>query len=374
MKTQDRRAKPGVSRAQRPARHEVHGAAQVVPVAARAALASRCACGGGCPRCQLGDGRLLPGPVATRLGAALGADLSGVRLHTGPQAAAAVAAVGARSAFAQGEHIVVGTPGFTATRSADLSLLAHEATHVVQQRPGLGARRPTGLSLEGQARASADAVATGRRLTAVRAGVAPAGAVQRDEPATPTTTPTAPPAASGDYTLQLDPTLQARLYFAQWLAQQSAGGAKDDADTGATVPQPWLKPPEVGGDQPDFSKLITPYYQRGIIPGGSGDTRDLDVIRQLYAERYQLTLGLPDLRALAAAPIRSLIPLNWRASLAETLTSTTIDNALKRDHPTFIELSNQTFDRETGATTVLLPKINVPYVNDWWNKFSGGGK
>lgn len=316
----------------------------------------------------------MPAETSLKLQRQLGADLSGVRLHTGPDAAAAVAAVGARRAFAQGEHIFVGLPGFTATSTPDLALLAHEATHVVQQRrAGATSVQATG-SLEGQARRSADAVRSGRPVPPVRAGVAPAGAVQRDEPATPATTPTPTPAATGDYTLQLDPTLQARLYFAQWLAQQSAGGAKDDADTGATVPQPWLKPPEVGGDPPDFSKLITPYYQRGIIPGGSGDTRDLDVIRQLYAERYQLTLGLPDLRALAAAPIRSLIPLNWRASLAETLTSTTIDNALKRDHPTFIELSNQTFDRETGATTVLLPKINVPYVNDWWNKFSGGGK
>ncbi|GAA0242587.1 DUF4157 domain-containing protein [Cryptosporangium japonicum] len=59
----------------------------------------------------------------------LGADFSEVRLHSGPAAAASAAALDAR-AYTSGEHVVLGAGG------ADRHTLAHELTHVIQQREG----------------------------------------------------------------------------------------------------------------------------------------------------------------------------------------------------------------------------------------------
>ena len=61
--------------------------------------------------------------------ARLGADLSDVRLHTGGDARASAAAVGAR-AYTSGSHVVIGVGG------TDKRTLAHELTHVIQQRQG----------------------------------------------------------------------------------------------------------------------------------------------------------------------------------------------------------------------------------------------
>lgn len=73
---------------------------------------------------------LAPG-IRARVEPVLGADLTGVRVHTGPAAAEAAASVGAR-AFTIGSDVVLGA-GESATNA---ELLAHEATHVVQQSGG----------------------------------------------------------------------------------------------------------------------------------------------------------------------------------------------------------------------------------------------
>jgi len=329
-----------------------------------------CACGGGCPRCLAGSGQALPAALATPLARHLGADLSGVRLHTGAEAARAVAAAGARRAFASGEHIVVGDPAFAPTSAAGRRLLAHEAAHVVQQRGGTPMARVDPVPLEAEAQRSAHAFGAGLSNAPIRSGSAPAGALQRDDPA---------PGAPAGPGLQLDPDLQARWVLAQWLAQQggAGGGAADPADpadTAAALPPRWLGTPRLGAETLDFGSLVTPYYDRGLMPAGHGDTRDLEMVNRLFGERYRLVLGLPDLRAAAPAFVRPLIPGNWRVQLAATLTSTSIDLALSRDNPTFFELSNQTWERFTGATTISFPMLPVPVVNDWWNRFSGGGR
>jgi hypothetical protein len=56
-------------------------------------------------------------------------DVSSIRAHTGPEAAASAQAMGA-DAFASGDHVILG-------RGADLHTVAHEAAHVVQQRGGV---------------------------------------------------------------------------------------------------------------------------------------------------------------------------------------------------------------------------------------------
>ncbi len=61
-----------------------------------------------------------------------GVDFGHVRIHRGPQAAAAARAVGAR-AFTVGSHLVFGEGEFQPRSSAGQRLLAHELAHVLQQ-------------------------------------------------------------------------------------------------------------------------------------------------------------------------------------------------------------------------------------------------
>ncbi|WP_220140191.1 eCIS core domain-containing protein [Kitasatospora acidiphila] len=74
-------------------------------------------------------GRALDTPVRAEMEARLGADFSQVRLHTDAAAQRSASELGAR-AYTSGEHIVIGSGG------ADKHTLAHELTHVIQQRQG----------------------------------------------------------------------------------------------------------------------------------------------------------------------------------------------------------------------------------------------
>lgn len=70
----------------------------------------------------------------------LGADFSDVRLHTDTAARSSAAEVGAK-AYTSGEHVVIGSGG------GDRHTLAHELTHVIQQRSGPVAGTATGDGL-----------------------------------------------------------------------------------------------------------------------------------------------------------------------------------------------------------------------------------
>jgi hypothetical protein len=63
----------------------------------------------------------------------LGEDLSGVRVHTNTEAAQAAEAVSAR-AYTVGQNVVFGSGEYAPTTSPGRTLLAHELTHVIQQR------------------------------------------------------------------------------------------------------------------------------------------------------------------------------------------------------------------------------------------------
>ncbi|MGW8766199.1 eCIS core domain-containing protein [Streptomyces sp. NPDC055815] len=74
-------------------------------------------------------GRPLAGPVRQEMESRFDTDFSDVRLHTGASAARSARSVGAR-AYTSGSHVVLGEGG------GDKHTLAHELTHVVQQRQG----------------------------------------------------------------------------------------------------------------------------------------------------------------------------------------------------------------------------------------------
>ncbi|MFD6421942.1 DUF4157 domain-containing protein [Streptomyces sp. NPDC060198] len=74
-------------------------------------------------------GRPLGEPVRQEMETRLGADFSDVRVHDDSAARASAAEIGAR-AFTSGRHVVIGADG------GDKHTLAHELTHVIQQRQG----------------------------------------------------------------------------------------------------------------------------------------------------------------------------------------------------------------------------------------------
>jgi hypothetical protein len=82
----------------------------------------------------------------------LGADLSGVRVHTGGESATAASAVGAR-AFATGQDIHFGAGQYDPVSSEGQHLLAHEVAHTVQQRGG----NPSGVQYKLEVSAPGDA-------------------------------------------------------------------------------------------------------------------------------------------------------------------------------------------------------------------------
>lgn len=86
-----------------------------------------------------GAGSPLPSSVRSRVEPHVGANLSGVRVHTGPSAHRAAASLNAR-AFTHGSNIFLNR----AESSSNVGLMAHEATHVVQQGAAPVQRQPVG--------------------------------------------------------------------------------------------------------------------------------------------------------------------------------------------------------------------------------------
>lgn len=80
-----------------------------------------------------GQGRQLDAGLAGDLGGALGDSLHDVRVHTDEHAAALARAVSAR-AFTVGPDIFFGQGEYNPGSPEGTRLIAHEATHVVQQR------------------------------------------------------------------------------------------------------------------------------------------------------------------------------------------------------------------------------------------------
>ncbi len=75
-------------------------------------------------------------PVKSYMERSFGADLSGVKMHADSRADDACRSINAR-AFTLGQHIVFAKGEYQPDSSAGNHLLAHELTHVIQQREGL---------------------------------------------------------------------------------------------------------------------------------------------------------------------------------------------------------------------------------------------
>jgi len=84
-------------------------------------------------RAESSIGVPLPDSVRRQFELSVGADLSGVRIHTGAESADAADAVGAK-AFTIGQNVHLGTAQYAPTNPTGLHLLAHEVAHTIQQR------------------------------------------------------------------------------------------------------------------------------------------------------------------------------------------------------------------------------------------------
>ena len=82
-----------------------------------------------------GGGQPLHAGTQTQMGEALGADLSGVRVHTSPEAHDLNQRLGAK-AFTTGTDVFFRQGAYQPDASSGQELIAHELTHVVQQSTG----------------------------------------------------------------------------------------------------------------------------------------------------------------------------------------------------------------------------------------------
>lgn len=119
-----------------------------------------------------GGGWPLDRQVQASMEDAFGADFGQVRVHTGPQADALNQSLSAR-AFTTGHDIFFGEGQYNPQSSAGQELLAHELTHVVQQRGAVQAKLAVGPADDAYER-EADAVA--RAVVAHTSRTAPTGA------------------------------------------------------------------------------------------------------------------------------------------------------------------------------------------------------
>lgn len=116
------------------------------------------------------SGSALPDTLMRKFESSLGADLSGVRVHTGEASAAANDAVGAK-AYTLGNDIHFGAGHYDPSSSGGQHLLAHEVAHTVQQS-GMTQRMQFKLAvsspgdhLEHEADRAADAMVSGSSAT-----------------------------------------------------------------------------------------------------------------------------------------------------------------------------------------------------------------
>ncbi|ALO13351.1 hypothetical protein AQF52_7765 [Streptomyces venezuelae] len=126
-------------------------------------------------------GRPLDGPVRADMEARLGAEFSDVRIHDDQAARASATEIGAR-AYTSGHHIVIGDGG------NDQHTLAHELTHVIQQRRGSVAGTDNGEGLRVSNPADRYEREAEANATRVMSGPAPSAPAVHEQPSQPLST------------------------------------------------------------------------------------------------------------------------------------------------------------------------------------------
>ncbi len=147
-------------------------------------------------RAQGSGGVALPEGLRGRFEQSLGADLGGVRVHTGAASAEAAASVGAR-AYALGQDVHFGAGEYTPGTSSGDQLIAHEVAHTVQQGDSVGGGAQFALEVsqpgdafETEADRAAASMVAGQPAEVSRGSAGVARAIlQRSAPASETAAP-----------------------------------------------------------------------------------------------------------------------------------------------------------------------------------------
>ncbi len=132
------------------------------------------------------SGSPLPGPLQRKFEGSLGADLGGVRVHTGEASAQAASSVGAR-AYTTGNDIHFARGQYDPASAGGQHLLAHEVAHTVQQGGAGGAPQfklevsSPADAAEHEADRAADAMVRGAPAEVSPSGGAVARKLQRKE-------------------------------------------------------------------------------------------------------------------------------------------------------------------------------------------------
>ncbi len=150
-----------------------------------------------------GGGSPLAPDVRADMEARLGHDFGDVRVHTGSRAHESAVAVGAH-AYTVGRDVVFQRDRFDPTSTAGRTTLAHELTHVVQQRQGAvdGTPAAGGIRVSDPGdRFEREAVATAERAVAAPtpAPAGPAGPAVQREAAAEEEGPAEQPAVQGAF-------------------------------------------------------------------------------------------------------------------------------------------------------------------------------
>lgn len=126
----------------------------------------------------LGEGRPLDGAVSSKMGPALGQDLSGVQVHTDAGAAQAASEQGAR-AFTVGDHVAFASGEYDPGSPEGAALLAHELAHVGQQA---GATQAKGRGATASLERNADSAAAGAVASMYGVDVGEVEGLEEDKP------------------------------------------------------------------------------------------------------------------------------------------------------------------------------------------------
>jgi hypothetical protein len=203
-------------------------------------------------------GEPLDAPVRSSMERALGADLADVRVHKGEDASASAASVQAR-AYTVGSDVVLGS-GIEPSSEDARGTIAHELTHVVQQRSGPvdGTPAAGGIRLsdprdpfEQAAEATAKSVVSGGEIAVSTRGGTPAATAQRAPAA---------PGSEDELKDDVDPATQRAP-----AAPGSEDELKDDVDPATQ------RAPAIPGSEDELKDDVDPATQRAVAPTSEED-------------------------------------------------------------------------------------------------------
>lgn len=308
---------------------------------------------------QLGSGRPLEPAVGSRMGAALDADFTSVRVHDDPSGAATASALGA-TALAVGSHIAFAPNQYAPGTPIGDALIAHELAHVVQQSES----GPPARAHDGDAALEADANAAAASAIAVLYGGAPARRGLRRALGTGLRLQACPGTAAPSRTTAHGTNLLAGTHTAT-----AAQHAQIEAilHPGAVVVAP---PPPVVGAPPPLPVVAPPPAMTGAGPGGALQT---EMNAHLTAFVHPAAVWFATMKAPGKTlPQAVAVPMVREAqSIVETKYQPWIDAASHEAGDPYI---HGTYHMETHIHDLTLEAVDRQFWVGYWMNSVGIGQ